>query len=322
VRNVSPRRPRLRPTSPGVASTAGDHSRARPAARPGRRAAPGVPALQHRPEDGELPHPSGKLRRGLSPCAHRPVGQGDVVAEGEREAVHRQHDRQYHGRRHQGRGRTRAPGQRREQAPVDRPRGRCQHGGPGYRHEAGRHGDGREGDQPRRRRDGDEALPDRARMGPWSMRRGGHPRPPTPARQGKPRGHLRPLLATGRGPPRSVRRGTLGVGGAWVLPGEPPFVPNGCARPRRSPPHSSPVDRYSRLDHLLSRRTHHAGPCSRPRRWPPTASPGCDPLRPAPLPGSERRGGCVSPVDRRQSYAPPEPPVYGYFSPSPASRAR
>jgi hypothetical protein len=116
---------------------------------------------------------------------------------------------------------------------------------------------------------------------------------------GSPEGVCGPLPCAAQAAPQVSNRGTLGAGGAWILPGQPPSLLNGCARPRRSPPHNSPVDFHSRLDHLLSRRTHHAGPRTRYRE--PAAD--CRPAARSAPPGSPvgigARGGCVTPIDLR-----------------------
>ena len=74
-----------------------------------------------------------------------------------------------------------------------------------------------------------------------------------------PQGDSQPLV--------SKRRAAeaVGAGGAWD-PGLSTRVDarlNRAIRPRDSPPHESPLGNSSWLDHLLPRRTHHAGsrPC-------------------------------------------------------------
>ena len=102
-----------------------------------------------------------------------------------------------------------------------------------------------------------------------------------------------------------------------ILPGRPPSDGTGCARPRRSPPHKSP-GMYTRLDHLLSRRTHHAGPRSRH----PMPAADCRPeARPAPPDSAARIGaprGCVTLADLPSSYDPPRSLVQAFL----ARRAR
>ena len=129
----------------------------------------------------------------------------------------------------------------------------------------------------------------RTRRQAASRRRGSAPE------KGSPEGVCGPLPCAAQAAPQVSNRGTLGAGGAWILPGEPPSLLNGCARPRRSPPHNSPVDFHSRLDHLLSRRTHHAGPRTRYRE--PAAD--CRPAARSAPPGSPvgigARGGLCNP---------------------------
>ena len=112
---------------------------------------------------------------------------------------------------------------------------------------------------------------------------------------GSPEGVCGPLPSAAQAAPQVSERGTLGAGGAWILPGEPPSLLNGCARPRRSPPHNSPVDIHSRLDHLLSRRTHHAGPRTRCREPAADCRPAARSAPPGFPVGIGARGGCVNP---------------------------
>jgi hypothetical protein len=113
-------------------------------------------------------------------------------------------------------------------------------------------------------------------------------------RKREPRGRLRPTSLGRREPPLPVMSRTLGAGGAWVLPGEPPSDRIGCARPRRSPPHRSP-GLYSRLDHLLSRRTHRAGPRSRHPEPAADCWPEARPVPPGSTTGIGASGGSVDP---------------------------
>jgi hypothetical protein len=136
-----------------------------------------------------------------------------------------------------------------------------------------------------------------ARRPRWTIRRGPTGRSPSDQmapRKREPRGRLRPTSLGRREPPLPVMSRTLGAGGAWVLPGEPPSDRIGCARPRRSPPHRSP-GLYSRLDHLLSRRTHRAGPRSRHPEPAADCWPEARPVPPGSTTGIGASGGSVDP---------------------------
>ncbi len=121
-------------------------------------------------------------------------------------------------------------------------------------------------------------------------------------------------------PASPVKRGALGVGGAWLLPGD--HGKSVVAGPRRPPPHSPPADYFrSRLDHLLFPATplaprpseiwRHGSPRVQTRN--PVRRPPLPPRRSGPPPASAQPGAdeLFGRCDRPSRFSPYIPVAQG-----------